>query len=66
MTMPPGQWVKWSNGAGGNNCVEARHVEGSHVEVRNSKRPDGPRVAFSEAEWKSFVEGAKGGAFDIA
>jgi hypothetical protein len=34
------------------------------VLVRDSKDPDGPKLAFTTAEWDAFLAGAKDGEFD--
>ncbi|GAA0389062.1 DUF397 domain-containing protein [Streptomyces luteireticuli] len=52
------EWVKssYSSGQGG-QCVEwapARAAYGS-IPIRDSKRPQGPSLAFSSASWHSFV-----------
>lgn len=48
----------------GNQCVEvARLREG--VAVRHSKNPDGPRLLFTTDEWEAFLDGVKGGEFDL-
>lgn len=60
-------WKKssYSNGNGGNNCVEVRvALRVDSVLVRNDKTPS-VSVSFTKAEWKAFVEGVKAGEFDI-
>jgi hypothetical protein len=37
---------------------------GGNLLVRNSKHPDGPILAFTKAEWRAFLAGAKDGEFD--
>lgn len=64
MSALTSRWKRWSNGTGGNNCVEVRQLDDS-IEVRDSKWPTGPRLGFTPAEWRSFVEGVKRGEFDI-
>ncbi len=56
-----------SNGSGGNNCVEVDlDAPDGGVLVRDSKDPaTGCRLAFTDAEWHAFVEGAKRGEFDL-
>jgi hypothetical protein len=44
-------------------CVEVAAVPGGHV-LRDSKNPTGPVLAFNDAEWNAFLEGAKAGEFD--
>ena len=34
--------------------------------MRDTKNPDGPVLAFTQAEWDAFVLGVKDGEFDIA
>ncbi len=34
--------------------------------MRDAKKPDGPVLAFTPAEWEAFVLGVKDGEFDIA
>jgi Domain of unknown function (DUF397) len=46
------------------NCVEAAFL-GGHVEVRDSKDPDGPVLRLSVDEWANFVAGVKAGAFQF-
>ncbi len=33
--------------------------------MRDSKKPDGPVLAFTPAEWEAFVLGVRDGEFDI-
>jgi hypothetical protein len=36
------------------------------VAVRDSKDPDGPRLAFGPRDWEQFIGQVKAGAFDLA
>ncbi|MGI5245466.1 DUF397 domain-containing protein [Dactylosporangium sp. CA-139066] len=45
-----------SGGASG-NCVEVRQLDGT-VEVRDSKDPNGPTLAFSARNWQAFADAA--------
>ncbi len=58
------EWIKssFSNGSGGNNCVEVGGAAGD-VFVRHSRRPL-DITAFTRAEWDAFVAGVKAGEFD--
>jgi len=59
-------WFKssYSNGNGGNNCVEVRRLpRPGLVQVRNSKAPEGV-IHFTKEEWDAFIKGAKDGEFD--
>ena len=60
------QWRKSSySGGNGGACVEvARNLPGA-VAVRDSKDPDGPRLAFAPEEWTAFTAGVKAGDCDL-
>jgi hypothetical protein len=59
------EWQKSSrSGPNCDNCVEVAFVEGA-IAVRDSKRPDGPVLLFTQEEWDAFVWGAKDGEFDL-
>jgi len=64
-----GKWKKssFSNGSGGNNCVEVRgdgYTGGAYV--RHSEHPEGQPLDFTADEWAAFVKGVKAGEFDPA
>ena len=63
-SRPLGQWFKSGRSGGGSDCVEVRYLEGGDVEVRNSKRPDGGTLKFTDTEFDAWVGGAKDGDFD--
>lgn len=48
------QWFKSSKSPNSSECVEIAFLGGS-VGVRDSKDPAGPVLAFSGAEWDSFL-----------
>jgi hypothetical protein len=56
-------WKKSRQSSGSDNCVEVADTGGG-VLVRDSKHPQGPVLAFTPAEWRAFVDGAKDGEFD--
>ena len=59
------QWRKSSfSGNGGGNCVDVA-VDGEKIYVRNSKKPAGATVAFTQSEWNAFISGAKNREFDL-
>lgn len=71
------EWTKssYSNGNGGNNCVEAtissfantggQRVGGDgDILVRHSQHPRF-WMAFTHDEWVAFVQGVKAGEFDV-
>ncbi|WP_328390321.1 DUF397 domain-containing protein [Nocardia sp. NBC_00416] len=57
-------WFKSSRSQGGNDCVEAAHLDNGRVGVRDSKNPTGPALIFTPGEWDVFLVGAKNGEFD--
>ena len=59
------QWFKSTrSGPNCDNCVEVAFVDGA-IAVRDSKRPGGPILLFTQEEWDAFVLGAKDGEFDL-
>jgi len=46
------------SGSGGGQCTEVATVLGA-VLVRDSKDPDGPRLAFGATAWRSFTASVK-------
>lgn len=58
------RWFKSSRSASNKECVEAAHLGGGFVGVRDSKNPTGPALVFTPGEWDTFLAGAKTGEFD--
>ncbi len=56
-------WFKSSRSAGNVSCVEVAATPGV-VLVRDSKDPDGPRLAFDSHGWATFVASVQAGEFD--
>lgn len=66
MDLSKASWRKASfSGDNGGNCVEVAELADRSVAVRDSKDPDGPKLLFTEAEWKAFVSGVKADEFDL-
>jgi hypothetical protein len=57
-------WFKSTRSGPAGHCVEAMHLDGGGVAVRDSKNPNGPALQFTAEEWDAFVGGAKDGEFD--
>ncbi|MDH2428065.1 DUF397 domain-containing protein [Sphaerisporangium sp. TRM90804] len=57
--------VTWHAACNNGNCVEVAFQDG-WVGVRDGKQERGPILAYTEAEWVSFIEAAKQGRFDLA
>lgn len=69
-------WRKSRRSGGNGACVEvtvttdtSRWPHKADAEklylMRDSKKPDGPVLAFTPAEWEAFVLGVRDGEFDI-
>jgi hypothetical protein len=50
---------------GGASCVEVAKNLPDVVGVRDSKDRSGPVLAFDPAVWVAFLDGVKGGEFDL-
>ncbi|MFC4015184.1 DUF397 domain-containing protein [Nonomuraea purpurea] len=65
MDLSGAVWRKSSRSSdNGGQCVEVAMNLPGVVAVRDSKDPDGPKLIFTPAEWKTFVNGLKAGDFD--
>lgn len=54
-------WRKSSySGSVGENCVEAARMP-KGMAVRDSKNPDGPKLAFTGTEWRRFLDRVRAG-----
>ncbi|MEU1883352.1 DUF397 domain-containing protein [Streptosporangium sp. NPDC020072] len=49
---------------GNNNCVEVATNLPNLIAVRDSKNPSGPALAFTPAQWRSFIGRINTGTFD--
>lgn len=60
-------WRKSSRSNGGDanqtNCVEVTETP-DLVAMRDSKDPAGPVLAFTRAEWRTFLGGVRASEFD--
>jgi uncharacterized protein DUF397 len=61
---PAEVWFKSGRSAPESHCVEVRYLSEGGVEVRNSKRPEGGTLTFTDEEFDAWVGGAKDGDFD--
>jgi Domain of unknown function (DUF397) len=73
MDLTGATWHKSSvTGGADGACVEIAFVAGSKegsdhvVAMRDSRRPDGPVLVFTPAEWEAFTLGVQDGEFDLA
>ena len=44
------------SGGNGGACVEVASTAKAHIAVRDSKNPSGPKLAFAQPTWQSFVQ----------
>lgn len=66
MELSRAVWRKSTRSNANGQCTEvALNVPGV-VAVRDSKDTAGPVLTFTPDEWRAFVEGVKGGTFDLA
>ncbi|MBO2447962.1 DUF397 domain-containing protein [Actinomadura barringtoniae] len=55
-------WRKSSHsGSDGGECIEVAPLS-PHIAVRDSKDPDGPKLVFDAADWRTFTRRIKAGA----
>lgn len=64
--IPEGDWFKssFSGGGNGSECVEVAPLDGGAA-IRDSKNKAGAVLRVSAAQMTAFVNGVKGGAFDL-
>jgi hypothetical protein len=60
--LPP-TWRKSSHSGGGQQCVEVAGLD-TTVVVRDSKNPDGSKLAFPPRTWSDFIDRIRNGTFD--
>lgn len=61
--IPPDAWIKSSySGGSGTECVEVATLA-AFTAVRDSKVPDGPRIAVRRDSWVGFIRGVQRGEF---
>ncbi|WP_433723973.1 DUF397 domain-containing protein [Nocardia sp. CA-129566] len=57
------KWFKSTASQPSGDCVEAAHLDGGMIGVRDSKNPSGPALVFTPAEWEAFTAGIRAGKF---
>ena len=59
------KWRKSSHSNPSGNCVEIAGLAGQGVAVRDSRRPDGPALVFSQAAWETFLRSLREGVTEL-
>jgi hypothetical protein len=59
---PGGRWRKSRRSNGQAECVEVGATRPGVIAVRDSKDPDGPRLAFGRDQWRMFGAQVKASA----
>lgn len=59
-----GMWRKASHSGGNGACVEVASNGKALVAVRDSKDPNGPKLAFTASGWKSFIHWVRNTTID--
>ncbi|PZT76721.1 MULTISPECIES: DUF397 domain-containing protein [unclassified Streptomyces] len=57
-------WAKSSYSGNQGNCVEVAGLPGGGRAVRDSKDTSGPFLAFTETEWRAFINGTRTEGFN--
>lgn len=57
------EWRKSTYSNNGGACIEVAGGMPDSVAVRDSKEPDGPKLAFTLDAWKRFAGRVRSGAF---
>jgi hypothetical protein len=60
------KWRKSRHSNPSGNCVEMARLPGERVAVRDSHRPDGPALLFTQAAWEHFLRALREGAVELA
>ena len=67
MDLSRAEWRKSSySSSNGGQCVEVFGNLPGAVAVRDSKDPEGPKLAFTPDAWKTFARRVKAGDLDLA
>jgi hypothetical protein len=59
------EWYKATASNPSGNCVEVAKLPDGGAAVRHSKNPEGGQLVFTRDEFVAFLDGVKGGEFDL-
>lgn len=59
--MPPVTWRRARRSQGNGECVEVAAAPGGGVWLRDSKRPAGPTLDLSPADWAALIATVRAG-----
>lgn len=59
------EWRRSSRSYGAGECVEVAARCGEHIDVRDSKNPEGSVLRFTPAEWHAFTAAIRVGRSDL-
>lgn len=59
--MPPVTWRRARRSQGNGECVEVAAAPGGGVWLRDSKRPHGPTLDLSPADWRALLATVRAG-----
>jgi hypothetical protein len=59
--LPGAAWRKSSYSNPSGNCVETARLPSGRVAVRDSTRPNGPVLVFTDAGWAAFLHAVAAG-----
>ena len=62
MDLSRAAWRKSTYSNNGGSCVEVARGMPDVVAVRDSKDPDGPKLAFTSSAWRRFAGRVRSGA----
>ncbi|MEV6672882.1 DUF397 domain-containing protein [Streptomyces sp. NPDC051162] len=63
--LPDAAWFKATASSGNGGCLEAAFLPDGKVAIRDNEDLTNPPFIVTRFTWECFIDGAKGGEFDI-